>query len=419
MVVVALCYGELAARSPTAGGEFLYTSQTFGAFPGFLVGWFLAFNQIAVCAFEGIALAWLIRVLIPGVAMGTAYTVAGEAVSWDALIIGLGSALVIAALHLRGASSAIRFQNIVTYSFIGISLLLIVCGFALGTIGNLTPLFSAMAGHSPLLGALWVFATTAYFFNGWQASMHAIEERRDDVTLRKAVWCMVGGIVAAGIFYASIILAASMAMPWESLMTRELPAAAAFASHGGGILGTVVLIAAIISLYKTWSACLWIATRLLFAQSRHGMLPRSFGAIDVTSRAPRVAILFVTALSMVGIALGRSAILPIVDTLAICAALSFILCLLVLLRRRRADPNPPTFTVPGGMVTIVVAMIGVTFMVSSALIQPVLARGGVPVEWLMLIAWGGVGALIWVATRSLRRGKSDESIVAADLPPGL
>ncbi|GFE80663.1 hypothetical protein GCM10011487_26630 [Steroidobacter agaridevorans] len=52
MIIVALCYGELGARSPTAGSEFIYTLETFGPFPEFLVGWFLTFAHISVCAFE-------------------------------------------------------------------------------------------------------------------------------------------------------------------------------------------------------------------------------------------------------------------------------------------------------------------------------------------------------------------------------
>src|SRR5580692_4809116 len=56
MVLIALCYGELAARSSVAGGEFLFTLETFGRFPAFLVGWFLTLYSVAVCAFEAIAL---------------------------------------------------------------------------------------------------------------------------------------------------------------------------------------------------------------------------------------------------------------------------------------------------------------------------------------------------------------------------
>lgn len=410
MMVVALCYGELAARSPTAGGEFLYTLQTLGPFPGFLVGWFLTLAQISVCAFEGIALAWFVRMLLPEVALGTAYTVGGSAVTWDALIIGQASAIVVAILHLRGASSAIRFQNIVTFGFIAVSVVLIACGFSLGSVQNLMPLVSAAADHSPLLGIMWVFAVSAYFFNGWQASMHAVEERQSHVRIKTAVVCMIAAIAAAAIFYAAIVLSASMALPWRNLITIELPAAAAFQSLGfGGALGSLVLVAAIVSLIKTWSACAWVATRLLFAQSRHGLLPRSFGVVDQSHGVPRNAIIFVTVLSMIGVALGRSAILPIVDTLAICYALSIILCLVVLLRRRRIDSTRPSFTVPGGVVTIVVAIIGASAMVGIGLVQPLLARGRIPIEWILLLSWGAVGAVAWRLTRNQRSGTPEYS----------
>lgn len=416
MIIVALCYGELAARFPMAGGEFLYTLQTFGPFPGFLVGWFLTLAQISVCTFEGIALAWFVRILAPGVAMGTAYTVAGSAVTWDALVIGLSSAMVIAFLHLRGARSAIRFQNIVTFGFIAVSILLIACGFSLGSLKNLLPLIGAMGGRSPLLGMLWVFAVSAYFLNGWQASIHAIEERRAEITIRTAVVSMILGIAAAAIFYACIVLSASMALPWRSLLSLELPAAAAFRSLGGGILGGVVLAAAIVSLIKTWSACAWVATRLLLAQSRYGLLPRALSELDAAHGVPRKAILLVTALAMIGIALGRGAILPIVDTLAICYALSIILCLAVLIHRRKVDSERPAFTVPGGMVTIVVAMVGASTMVGVGLVQPFLERGGVPVEWVLLVSWAFVGSVVWHLTRSRRGRANDLTDIASSNP---
>jgi APA family basic amino acid/polyamine antiporter len=403
MVVVSLCYGELASRSATAGGEFLYTLETFGPFPAFLVGWFLTFYMIAVCAFEGIALAWFIRVLIPQVAMRTMYPVAGSAVTADALIISFTMALIVAFLHLRGAGSAIRFQNFVTYSFICVSAFLIICGFSLGSIANLQPLLPLRAGHSPVAGVLGIFATSAYFLNGWQAALHAIEERRSDVSPRAAILSMVGAIGVSALFYACIILASSMAMPWQSLLARELPAAAAFRTLGaGGVLGSVVLIAAIVSLTKTWSATAWIATRLLYAQARHGYLPKSLAAVDPQFRAPRNAILVVTLISMLGMALGRSAIVPIVDTLAICAALSIILCLLVLLRRRR-DSARAAFVVPGGPPTIWSAVIGASSMVGIGLIKPLLsAPSAIPIEWILLLAWGGVGTAAWRISRKAR-----------------
>jgi amino acid transporter len=138
--------------------------------------------------------------------------------------------------------------------------------------------------------------------------------------------------------------------------------------------------------------------------------------VDPASRSPRNAILFVTVVSMIGIALGRSAIVPIVDTLAICYALSIILCLVVLVRRRRLDSRRPVFVVPGGMATILVAMLGASAMVGIALIQPFLATGRIPIEWILLIAWAVVGSVVWRATRHRRETWSID-VPIADAPP--
>jgi APA family basic amino acid/polyamine antiporter len=35
----ALCYGELGAMLPHAGGEYIYLRRSFGALPGFVSGW--------------------------------------------------------------------------------------------------------------------------------------------------------------------------------------------------------------------------------------------------------------------------------------------------------------------------------------------------------------------------------------------
>jgi len=402
MMLIAVCYGELAARCDKAGGEFIYTLQAFGPFAAFLVGWFLTLYQVSVCGFEAISLAWMLRNLLPGIALPTAYTLARYPVTWDALITGAIGSVVIGLTHWRGAAAAIRFQNVVTFGFIGASILLIGCGLAFGTIANLQPLFSGLNGGSWTLGALWTFATSAFFLNGWQAGLHAIEERDAQVSVKSAIASIITGLAAATLFYVLIIASTAMSVPWQSLLTRELPAAAAFgALGGGGILGVFILVAAIVSLSKTWSATAWIASRLLFAQARHGLLPGALASVDPTSRAPRNAILVVTVFSLAEVALGRGAILPIVDMLAICSALSIILCLSALLRIRRKDTAAHSgFRVPGGTPTILVALASAFIMVAIALLRPVLEGDGqIPLQWTLLALWGAVGAVVWRCSR--------------------
>jgi APA family basic amino acid/polyamine antiporter len=401
MVLVALCYGELAARSSSAGGEFLYALETLGRFPAFLVGWFLTLYSVAVCAFEAIALAWMVRTVAPAIALPTAYHIGTSAVTWDALLVGIGGTIAIAVLHTRGATSAIRFQNAVTYGFIAVSVFLIVTGLCAGDPHNLEPLFAAPANSSWLTGACWVFATCAYFLNGWQAAIHAIEERRASLSPRHIIACVVAAIVASALFYCGIILSSASTMPWQRLAALDLPASAAFRAIGfHGTLGTVVLIAAVVSLAKTWSAMTWMSSRLIFAQARCGLLPQWLAQVDPRSGVPRNALFAVSVFTVFGVAAGRSAILPIVDMVSLCLALSIILSLIILLRRRQRDA-PSSYTVPGGTPVIVIALLGAITMVGIAILQPfVNSNGTIPPEWLMLGGWAALGILVWCTGRT-------------------
>jgi amino acid transporter len=224
---------------------------------------------------------------------------------------------------------------------------------------------------------------------------------------RHIIFCVVAAIVASALFYCGIILSSASTMPWQRLATLDLPAAAAFRTLGPhGIFGTVVLAAAVISLAKTWSAMTWMSSRLIFAQARLGLLPEWLAQVDPSTGVPRRALAVVSAFTLLGVAVGRSAILPIVDMVSLCLALSIILSLIILLRRRRQDTSA-SYTVPGGTPLIVIALLGAGTMVGIAILQPWLdGKGAVPPEWLMLVGWGALGILVWHARRALQTRRS-------------
>jgi APA family basic amino acid/polyamine antiporter len=400
-VLIALCYGELAARFSTAGGEFLYVLQSFGRFPGFLTGWFLTLYGVSVCAFEAVAFAWTLRALLPAIALGTAYRLGTSLVTWDALLIGLVGAVAIGALHWCGPRTVVRFQNVVTFGFILVMAVAIVSGLSLGSLENLQPLFVRGSRDEQVAGVMWVFSTCAFFLNGWQAALHAIEERKSDVAVRTTLLFIAAAIVCAGVFYCGITLAAAETAPWTTLVNADLPAVAAFRSSAkASVLGTVLLLAAVISLSKTWSAVAWIASRVMVAQAREGFLPSVIARVDAESGAPRAALVVVTLLTCMGVLIGRGAILPIVDMVSISLALSTVLCILALLRRRSLDKTTPTFSVPGGSVTICVALAGASLMVGAAVLEPFWrGNGAIPVEWFWLAGWGALGLALWTTLR--------------------
>jgi APA family basic amino acid/polyamine antiporter len=404
MISIALCYGELAARSARAGGEFLFVREVLGRGPAFLVGWFLTLFAVAVCAFESVVLGSLLHALFPDVGSVPLYQIGGTAIDAGSIGIGVVGAVLIGQLHARGAESAIRFQNIVTYGFLLLMIALVALGIGFGSLKNLTPAFQPMDGRSWLSGAVWVFSLCAFFLNGWQSAIHALEERRAGVDVRQAIRAIVAGIVAATLIYCGIILSAASSAPWREIAAQPMPARVAIdLLLPGWMLGSLVLATAAISVAKTWSAVAWLGSRLIVALSRDGLLPRPLAALDAANGSPRRAILLVTVLSLGGPVFGRGALLPLVDMVSVCLALSILLCLIVLMRQRRTIVLPPsTYRVPGGLVTVWIAFLLALLMIGMAIISPVLAHPGhIPVEWLLMAAWGLAGGLYFRTSASI------------------
>src|SRR6185369_6327721 len=67
-ILGALCYGELAAAMPKAGGQYVYIKEAFGPLYGFLYGWTLfAVIQTGTIAAVAVAFAKFSGVFMPAI----------------------------------------------------------------------------------------------------------------------------------------------------------------------------------------------------------------------------------------------------------------------------------------------------------------------------------------------------------------
>ena len=403
MILVASCYGELMSRLPRAGGEFVYALHFLGPQFAFAVAWFLTLFFAAFTAFEGIALGWILGTLVPPLQGPVLYSILGAHVTLGGLALGIVFAAVFALLNFIGTRIAIGFQRIVTFGFIWLVAGLVIIALILGNAANARPFFPADTSEHWQLGAFWIFSTTAVFLSGFQSSSYAIEERTADTSVYRVVAAMILGVVAAVIFYCSIIYAVSNATPWHDTISADLPAAFAFSKlTPSGILGKIILIGAAFSLLKSWNAYVLSGARLLFALAREGYLPRPLSNVHPRFGSPSTAILVMFLLNVIGVSCGRSAIVPIVNMSAICTTSSFVMCLVALLKARKSDNGLGNFRVPGGKATIYVALMGAATMAAAALYEPTTrTHFTIPIEWLLLIIWTVLGMAVWIKTRSI------------------
>jgi amino acid transporter len=248
--------------------------------------------------------------------------------------------------------------------------------------------------------------TASFWFGGFNVIPTMMEEKSSGTSYRKVGSMIVLAIAIGIVFKTGVVLSASMSMPWKELVGANIPAAAAFErAFGSVILAKLVLVTALFALLATWNAMLVCASRILFALGRAHFVPPVLGTVQVRFGSPAVAIGFSAVAAGLVTLLGRNAILPIVNASSTCLAIAYIVTCWTVIRMRRTHPAlERPFRVPGGIITMWVAMASAVFSLGLSLYQPWAdAKGKVPLEPVMLIVWGLIGAGAWLASGRMRQ----------------
>lgn len=405
IVLIGMCYGEIAALIPASGGEMAYAYELYGERMGFITGWALSFIYIVVGGFEAISIGWVVSALAPGIEGPVLYTSLGEQVRAGTVALGIAGTVVLTWLNVRGVKVAARAQDALVVVLLGMALVFVFSGILRGDGANLRPYFQRSASGSIWPGVLALFMTASFWFGGFNVVPTMMEEKASGTSFKRVGTMIVLSIVIGVVFKTTVVLSASMSMPWRRLMTMNIPAAAAFeAAFGSVVLAKLVLLTALLGLLATWNAMIVTSSRMLFALGRSRLIVPAFGRVHPVHGTPTVGIVFAGTLGAIITLLGRKAILPIVNSSATCLTFGYLLtCVGVWRLRKRSPAAPRPFAVPGGRVTIGLAIASAAFSLGLSLYQPYVdARGKLPLEWMMLGGWLVLGAAFWILARSIR-----------------
>ncbi|MEM9358473.1 MAG: APC family permease [Pseudomonadota bacterium] len=408
MVLIALCYAELASMFPVSGGEVAYAYAIFGESVCFLTGWFLALNYIAVLAFEAVSIGWIVSEIFPTLKGPVAYRILGGEVYAGSLGIGYALTIFMTYAQYRGVRMVARAQTVLTAALLVASAIFIALGLFFGDPQNLRPAFAqAEAGGIDVKGIGLLTATTFFWYAGFDVIPQAMGERKPGARLDRLFVPMAASIALAALFYVLVIFATGAILPTKTVSGLDLPVADAFeVAFGSAIPAKIVLLTGTFGLLTTWNAMFLAATRLLFSLGRARLLPAYFSYVSPSHGTPVVAIAFAAIVGAFLSALGNSVIGVIVNLGGMTMGAIFVLMTVGVLRLRTVSPDVDRpFRTPGGSSLPVLAC-AFSLSILAIAASDLLSSQTVRPEFYLLAGWSVLGMIFWVAFKKERRSVS-------------
>lgn len=371
----ALCYGELAARYPEAGGGYVYLREAYGRAIAFLYGW------MALLVMD----PGLTAALAVGLASYVGYSLNLTPTGIKA--VAVGAIVVLATVNVLGVRLGAWLMRWLTVLKLGLLffILLLGFGFQLGDWSNFTPFVARRATSIPLLGALAGGMVAAFFsFGGWwDVTKLAGEVREPARTLPRA---LIYGVVVVTIVYVLTSAVFLYLVPLDAVSSGETFAAQAgevlFGKAGGMVFSVIVVVAVLGSL----AALIMSAPRVYFAMARDGLFLPAAAVLHPRFGTPARAIGLQAVLATILVALGSFDqiisyfIFVVVIFIALTVGALFVL--------RGREPKRVEYLTPGYPVTPIIFLLLIGLLL-------VLLGGNSPRESFMGVAVVALGIPVY------------------------
>ncbi len=358
-----MCFAlaELATIAPTAGGGYGFARRAFGPWGGFLTGTAIAIEYAIAPA--------AIAVFI-GAYCNSLFGIDGWPVYLTCYVVFL-------AIHTYGAGEALRLIFAITAVAV---VALIVWMIAMVPFFNPEKLFDIpvtdAAGASPFLpfGYLGIWAAIPYaiwFFLAIEGVPLAAEETADPK--RDLPRGLIGGILVLVTFCALIMILGPGGAGSDALKEAGNPLVAALeapATYGSATLvSRFVNFVGLAGLIASFFSIIYAYSRLIFAMSRAGYLPR---ALSLTNKrqTPWLALLVPGVIGFLLSLTGQGDLLILVSVFG--ATISYVLMMASHIALRIKEPNlERAYRTPGGAVTSGIALVlACVAVVAGFLVDP-------------------------------------------------
>ncbi|OBF38420.1 amino acid permease [Mycolicibacterium peregrinum] len=397
--LAALCYAEFASTVPVAGSAYTFSYATFGEFAAWIIGWDLILEFAVASAV--VAKGWSSY-------LGTVFGFGGGIADFGGLEIDWGALVIIAlvtVLLVVGTKLSAHFSLVITVIKVSVVLLVVVVGAFYIKAANYTPfippneagegasgadqsLFSLLTGaagsHYGWYGVLAGASIVFFAFIGFDVVATTAEETRDPQ--RDVPRGILASLGIVTVLYVAVSVVLSGMVSYTVL--RDAPdghanLATAFEANGVHWAAKVISIGALAGLTTVVIVLMLGQTRVLFAMSRDGLLPRQLAVTGTHGTPVRITLIVgvLVAIAASVFPMGRLEEMVNIGTLF---AFVLVSAGVIVLRRTRPDLKRG-FRVPWVPVLPIAAILACLWLMLNL----------TGLTWIRFLLWMVIGVVVY------------------------
>lgn len=398
--LAALCYAEFASTVPVAGSAYTFSYATFGEFVAWIIGWDLIL-EFAVAA-AVVAKGWSSY-------LGTVFNFGGGIAEVGPLQLDWGALLIIAfvtTILALGTKLSAGVSLVITVIKIAVVLLVVAVGAFYIKAANYSPfippaeegqggtgteqsLFSLITGaegssygwYGVLAGASIVF----FAFIGFDIVATTAEETKNPQ--RDVARGILASLAIVTVLYIAVSVVLTGMVRYTELRDAgaEANLATAFSLNGVDWAAKVISIGALAGLTTVVIVLVLGQTRVLFAMSRDGLLPRTLARTGRRGTPVRITLIVG---ALVAITASVFPIGKLEEMVNIGTLFAFVMVSAGVIALRRSRPDLERgFRAPGVPWLPIASIVACVWLMLNL----------TAVTWLRFLIWMAIGVAIYFA----------------------